>query len=172
MPRVTLLTGGARSGKSTRALELAAPYARKAFVATAEPFDDELRERIARHRAERDASYTTVEEPLDPAAAVRALAGSVDVAVVDCLTVWVANLLHHRGADRETYEELEALVALAASPPVDLILVSNEVGMGIVPADAVSRRYRDLLGAVNRRVAAVADDVTLMVSGLPLSLKR
>lgn len=171
MPRVTLLTGGARSGKSTRALELAMPYARRGFVATAEAFDDEMRERIARHRQERAGEFVTVEEPLDVAGAIGGLAGSVDVAVVDCLTVWLGNQMHHRGADLSVYRDVEALLALIESPPCDLILVTNEVGLGIVPGDPLSRRYRDLIGALNRRVAALADEVVMMISGLPLVLK-
>jgi adenosylcobinamide kinase/adenosylcobinamide-phosphate guanylyltransferase len=169
--KVTLLTGGARSGKSTHALTLAAPYARRAFIATAEAFDDELRRRIERHREERGSGYVTVEEPLDVAGALRGLRGKADVAVVDCLTVWLGNLMHHRGADREEYAEIDEVLRMLADPPCDLVLVSNEVGMGIIPGDALTRRYRDLLGLLNRRVAAEADEVYLLVSGLPLRIK-
>lgn len=171
MARVILLTGGARSGKSRYALTLASTYDRRGFVATAEAFDADMSDRIARHKEERGEAYRTVEEPLDVAGALRGLQGRVDVVVVDCLTVWLGNLMHHLGADLEVFGPVEDLIALVEAPPCDLILVTNEVGMGIIPGDAVTRRYRDLLGRLNQRLAECADEVILLVSGLPLRLK-
>ncbi|MBI4560269.1 MAG: bifunctional adenosylcobinamide kinase/adenosylcobinamide-phosphate guanylyltransferase [Candidatus Hydrogenedentes bacterium] len=171
MSNVTLITGGARSGKSMHALRLTEPYARKAFIATAEACDEEMRDRIARHRKDRGPGFLTIEEPLDLAGALRGLAGRADVAVVDCLTVWLANVIHYRGADRPDYEEISHLLEALASPPCDVILVTNEVGMGIVPADAMTRHYRDLAGNVNQRVAARADKVIFTVSGIPVTIK-
>ena len=171
MSTITLLTGGARSGKSAHSLVLAQPYARRAFVATAEAFDEEMRVRIERHQEERAGEYLTVEAPVHLAEAIIGLAGQVDVAIVDCLTVWQANLMYHRGAEAESYEEVESLLQLLASPPFDLILVTNEVGLGIVPENALARRYRDLLGRLNQQVAARADTVIFMVSGLPMVIK-
>ncbi|MBI5095848.1 MAG: bifunctional adenosylcobinamide kinase/adenosylcobinamide-phosphate guanylyltransferase [Candidatus Hydrogenedentes bacterium] len=171
MSTVTLLTGGGRSGKSTHALRLAEPYARKAFIATAEACDDEMHDRIARHRDERDPRFVTIEEPVDLAGAIRGLNGRADVAIVDCLTVWLANVMHYRGYDQSGYAEIDDFIAALASPPCDLIVVTNEVGMGIIPMDPMTRRYRDFAGTVNQRVAASADTVILMVSGIPVTIK-
>jgi adenosylcobinamide kinase/adenosylcobinamide-phosphate guanylyltransferase len=172
MPCVTLLTGGGRSGKSAHALRLAAPFPRRAFIATAEAFDDEMRARIARHREEREERFVTIEEPLDLAGAIRGLAGRADVVIVDCLTVWLGNLMHHRGADSPEYREIDELLAALSSPPCEILLVTNEVGMGIIPIDAMTRRYRDLAGIINQRTAACADRVILMVSGIPVIIKQ
>ena len=173
MKRVTLVTGGARSGKSRHALSLMAPYGKRAFIATAEAMDEEMCERIANHQAERDDSYLTVEAPVRLADAIRGLPGEVEAAIVDCLTVWMGNLMHHLEDDdaaiqRETAELLEAL----RDPPVDIVLVTNELGMGIVPDNPMSRRFRDLAGWLNQDVAAVADTVTFVVSGMPMNLKE
>ena len=174
---ITLVTGGSRSGKSRRALELAAPYARKALIATAEPVDEEMRRRIAAHREERDASFETIEEPRDLASALERLPAGIEVAVIDCLTVWLGNLMHQAAADSdlaspETFPEIAAFLArLDDPPPCDLIVVTNEVGMGLVPTSAMGRAYRDLAGGVNQQVAARARRVILMVSGVPFEGK-
>jgi len=170
--KVLLVTGGGRSGKSRYALERASAYPRKGFVATAEAFDDEMRLRIAKHQAERGDAFRTVESPVALAAGIRSLAGEADVVVVDCLTVWLGNLMHKNpGTFDGTPGELERLLELLADPPMDVILVTNEVGLGIIPGDALSREYRDQAGIMNQRVAAVAGEVVLVVCGLPLTLK-
>jgi adenosylcobinamide kinase/adenosylcobinamide-phosphate guanylyltransferase len=167
-----MLTGGARSGKSRRALELArARDGRKAFIATAEVTDEEMRARIERHKLERGPDFDTVEAPLDLAGALRTLPPDTAVAVVDCLTVWVGNLMHHRGAEAEEYAEIGEFLAAIEAPPCDLIVVTNELGMSIIPANAMARRFRDLAGRLNQEVARRADRAVLMVSGLPLQLK-
>jgi adenosylcobinamide kinase / adenosylcobinamide-phosphate guanylyltransferase len=172
MSTVTLLTGGARSGKSRRALELAREYSgKKAFIATAELVDDELRARIERHQAERGGDFATVEEPLDLAGALRALPADTSVAVIDCMTVWLGNLMHHNGEELEPYPEVADFIAAIESPPCDLLIVTNELGMGIIPANPMARRFRDIAGRLNQKLAARADRVLLMVSGLPLTLK-
>ena len=136
------------------------------------PTDAELRTRIARHRAERPSGWTTVEEPLDVVAACRGLARQVDLIVVDCLTVWVSNLLM-RGRDDDAVAAAAAdLAKLMEERLASLILVSNEVGEGVHPSTAIGLRFRDALGAVNQRVAAAADRVTLMVAGIPVEIKR
>jgi adenosylcobinamide kinase/adenosylcobinamide-phosphate guanylyltransferase len=170
MKKITLVTGGGRSGKSSFALAAAAAHAPAAFVATAQPLDREMQERIARHRQERPASIFTIEEPLDLAAALEKLPPGTAVAVIDCLAVWLGNLMHARPGAEEA--AIDRFVGALERPPCGLIVVTNEVGMGIVPASEPSRRYRDLLGALNQRVAAIAREVVLMVSGLPLYLKR
>lgn len=164
--RVSLILGGARSGKSARALELAdGPV--KMFVATAEALDDEMTARIAAHRAERGAEWTLVEEPLELAPVLAAAPADAAV-VVDCLTLWLSNLMHH-GRDPEA--EGERLAAALGETPARVILVSNEVGLGLVPADALSRAFRDAQGRLNRRIAEAADHVEFVAAGLPLTLK-
>lgn len=164
---ITFVTGGARSGKSRYALDLAAGYARPAFIATAEPFDDEMRDRIRRHREEREARWFTIEEPVDLAGALRRLPPETEVAVVDCLTVWLGNLLHRGGEMDEIEAFLEALVEV----PCPIVVVSNEVGFGGIAMSPLAREFTDRLGRLNQEVAARADRAVLIVSGLPLFLK-
>jgi adenosylcobinamide kinase / adenosylcobinamide-phosphate guanylyltransferase len=171
LSKVTLLTGGCRSGKSRKALEVASAFTHKAFIATAEPIDEEMDARIAAHRRERGDGFITVEEPVDLAGAIRALPDRIEVAIVDCLTVWLGNLMYRVQdlGEREAFvsEFIDALKA----PPCDIVIVTNEVGMGIVPSDALSREYRDLAGGLNQKVAVAAGRVIFMVSGLPIVLK-
>lgn len=166
-----LILGGARSGKSALALRRAAQAGRAvAWIATAEAKDAEMAARIARHRAERPAHWRTVEEPLRLAAVLRRLASPESCVVVDCLTLWLSNLLLAADApllERETAALLEALPAL----PGDVILVANEVGLGIVPENALARRFRDEAGRLNQAVAAVCERITFVAAGLPLVLK-
>lgn len=171
MSRVVLVTGGARSGKSRYALDEAARATKRAFIATAECTDDEMRRRISLHQAKRGKAYLTIEEPLELSAALRRIPADTEVAVVDCLTVWLGNLMHHRADARDDYAEVRAFLSAIETPPCDLIVVSNEVGMGIVPKTAMGRRFRDLSGQVNQAVAAVADKVVFMVSGIPILAK-
>ena len=173
MSRVTLVTGGARSGKSRHALARMEPYARRAFVATAEAIDEEMRDRIARHQAERADSFITVEAPIHLGEAIRSLPEGVEAAVVDCLTVWLGNLVHHFGEDEERLgAQVESLLEAVKKPPCDLVVVTNELGLGIVPDNELARRFRDLAGWLNQDMAALADEVVLVVSSLPLYLKR
>ena len=164
---VTLVLGGARSGKSAHAESLVArPGA--VYVATAEAIDDEMGERIARHRARRGAGWTTVEAPLDLGAALRAPPSDASGILVDCLTVWLGNLMHAgRDIDREAGSLLESL----AVPPVPVVLVANEVGLGVVPDNPMARAFRDHAGRLNQALAARADRVVLVTAGIPLVLK-
>jgi adenosylcobinamide kinase/adenosylcobinamide-phosphate guanylyltransferase len=167
---LVLLLGGARSGKSALAVDLARRWDGPVTVlATGEAADEEMAERIRLHRAERPAGWTTVEEPLDLGGA---LAGVEDGAavVIDCLSLWVANLLGRGDSDAEVAAAAgEVAVAAAARRPLT-VAVSNEVGLGIVPATPLGRRYRDLLGRVNALWAAAADDAVLVIAGRPLRL--
>lgn len=160
---LTVVLGGARSGKSALAVAAAEAQARPVvFVATGEAGDDEMAERIAAHRADRPVGWSTVEEPVDLARAVgRCPAGAF--VIVDCLTLWVANVLDRDG--EEVVAEAAAVAALCARRPAPVVVVSNEVGSGIVPADPATRRYRDLLGRVNCTFAAAADQAVLAVAG-------
>ncbi|MEM6972384.1 MAG: bifunctional adenosylcobinamide kinase/adenosylcobinamide-phosphate guanylyltransferase [Pseudomonadota bacterium] len=168
MGHLTLVLGGARSGKSAHALALAAasPGARL-FVATGEAFDDEMAERIARHKAERGPEWALAEAPLDPAVAIAPLAAT-DVAVIDCLTLWLSNLMHHK---RDCDDATDVLLGAAASGSGRIIMVSNEIGMGLAPMNALGRAFRDAQGRLNQRVAAAADRVEFVAAGLPLVLK-
>lgn len=165
--RITLVLGGARSGKSRFAETLAAPYqGPKTYIATAEDFDDEMRARIARHRADRaSAGWTSVEAPLDP---VSALARAEGFVLIDCVTVWLGNLMHH---GKDIAKSIDALCAALRHAESRTVLVSNEVGLSIVPENAMARRFRDEQGFANQRLAEVADEVFFVAAGLPLKLK-
>lgn len=158
----TLLTGGVKSGKSSRALVLASEFAKPwRFLATATAFDDEMRDRIARHKAERGPDWETVEEAIDIDRAVR------ERMVLDCIPLWLNNLFF---AGRE--DEWQAILdRFIAALPRDIVIVTNETGMGVIPADPLSRRYGIALGLANARLAAAADRVELLVAGLPLRVK-
>lgn len=167
---VTLVLGGARSGKSgfaQKAAETAAGAGRPVMIATGQAFDDEMAERIARHRADRDESWTTVEAPLELAAAIAALPADA-VAVVDCLTLWLSNQML---TEQDLETACAALVATVAACPARLWLVSNEVGLGIVPETPLGRRFRDEAGRLNQRLAATVDEVYFVAAGLPLKMK-
>ena len=168
---LVLLIGGARSGKSRLAVDLAARRRRPVVVVvTAEARDEEMAERIRRHQRERPAQWTTVEEPLDLEGAVAA-APAESLVVVDCLTLWVANLLGRELPDDEVEARARRVAALAAARAGGTIAVSNEVGSGLVPANPLGRRYRDVLGRVNAVWAEAADRVGFVAAGrlLPLS---
>jgi adenosylcobinamide kinase/adenosylcobinamide-phosphate guanylyltransferase len=181
--RLILLLGGARSGKSALAERLAARLAGAGdvlYVATAQAGDDEMRARIAEHRRRRPASWRTLEAPLDLAASIRQHAAGASVVLVDCLTVWTSNLMLREAGDSETLApaqesailtHLADLLAACRSTSATCLLISNEVGLGLVPPYPLGRAYRDLLGRVNQRAAADADEVYLLVAGIPVDLK-
>ncbi|MFQ5521820.1 MAG: bifunctional adenosylcobinamide kinase/adenosylcobinamide-phosphate guanylyltransferase, partial [Candidatus Methylomirabilia bacterium] len=133
--------------------------------------DEEMARRIQRHQAERPPEWLTVEEPLELIGILRRLVGRVEVVIVDCLTLWVANRLEQEPSDEPILAEAYDLAKFLAERPYHLILVSNEVGLAVHPETATGLRFRDLLGVVNQQVAAVADQVVLMVAGLPVGLK-
>jgi adenosyl cobinamide kinase/adenosyl cobinamide phosphate guanylyltransferase len=168
---LTVLLGGARAGKSAAALELAARWdGEVVFLATAEARDHEMAERIARHRAERPQAWTTVEEPLELAAALRGL--DSQLVIVDCLTLWVANLLGRGEGAEAILAQGEAVAAAAADRAAPVVAVTNEVGLGIVPDTPLGRAYRDLLGGVNRAFVERAERAALVVAGRLLPLER
>ena len=169
---VTLVLGGVRSGKSRYAQQLAEQSRPVVFVATARITDDEMRAKIARHREDRPKEWVTVEEPLELSKALAEHELESEVIVVDCLTIFAANLLEAEGENNAAIKRrLDELYGALRRVQRNVVLVSNEVGSGVVPAYPLGRRYRDLLGEINQRVAAIADDVVLMVAGLPLALK-
>jgi adenosylcobinamide kinase / adenosylcobinamide-phosphate guanylyltransferase len=174
---LTLILGGARSGKSKLAQRLAATAGRVAYIATAVVGDDpEMAGRIARHRSDRPHFWPTIEESLALASAVERASKDVDTVLVDCLTIWLSNLSweHRDSPPRElealTHREIERIAAVARQCRV--ILVSNELGSGTVPEAAVTRAFRDVHGILNQSAAEAADEVILTVAGLPLYLKR
>ena len=169
----TLILGGARSGKTAHALKLvdaiaAAQGLQKIYVATAQAFDGEMEDRIARHKAERGPEWQAIEEPLDLAGVIRAQARPDRVLLVDCLTLWLSNQLF---AEADLDAERAAVVAAVAEAEGPIVLVSNEVGLSIVPENALARRFRDEAGFTNQAVAQAADSVIFVAAGLPLTLK-
>ena len=165
-----LVLGGARSGKTGFAEKLAMRAGKRAvYLATAQALDDEMRDRVAAHRQQRGAHFDTVEEPLALSAALRKAARTHDVILVDCLTLWITNLLV---ADRNVADAVDGLLeALQAISDTQVILVSNEVGLGIVPDNAMARMFRDLAGSAHQRLAEICDDAFFVVAGLPMVLK-
>jgi adenosylcobinamide kinase / adenosylcobinamide-phosphate guanylyltransferase len=169
LPRLTLVLGGARSGKSRYAESLIEAASSAAlYLATAEALDDEMRQRIARHRARRGAGWTTIEEPLALAAALGAAARSGRPVLVDCLTLWLSNvMLEGRDADGE----IDALLAALPQLESPVVMVANEVGLGLVPETRLGREFRDHAGRLNQGVAARADRALFIAAGMPLVLK-
>ena len=164
-----LVIGGARSGKSGYAQSrIEALPGRLAFIATAEAGDAEMAERIARHQAERGPRWTAYEAPLDLPTAILAAAATADAILVDCLTLWLSNLMLH---ERDLDSEARALEQALRQCSVPLAVVTNEVGQGIVPMNALARRFRDEAGRLNQHMAKVATEVVLVTAGLPLTLK-
>jgi adenosylcobinamide kinase / adenosylcobinamide-phosphate guanylyltransferase len=169
---VTLVLGGVRSGKSHYAQQLGEHAGQVVFVATAVPGDDEMRRKVDRHRNSRPPHWQTIEEPLKLAETVASHESACDLMIIDCLTFFAANLLDAWGEDHTAIDRsVEALCAALQSPACSVVVVSNEVGSGVVPEYPSGRRFRDLLGEMNQSVAAVASDVVLLVAGLRLVLK-
>ncbi len=174
---MTLILGGARSGKSRFAQELAARLRKRVlFVATCEPLDEEMNARIKAHQRSRPRNWKTLETPTDVAKAMKGKIGDAEVVIIDCLTLLVSNLMGTEEPDSETLEkrvtdELENLVTFVRTSKAHFIIVSNEVGLGLVPPYPAGRVYRDALGMANQMLASNADEVYFMVAGIPISLK-
>jgi adenosylcobinamide kinase / adenosylcobinamide-phosphate guanylyltransferase len=165
---MTLLLGGARSGKSALAVEIGRRHeGAVTFIATSPPIDGDLRDRIARHRAARPA-WPTIEEPVDLCGALASAGG--DLAIVDCLTLWVNNLQQRGDGDDEVEAAAADAAAVASGRGAPTIVITNEVGLGVHPPTELGRRYRDLLGRVNQRWAAAADTALLLVAGRAIPL--
>jgi len=168
---ILLITGGARSGKSRYAEARAASLgSRRLYIATAEAGDEEMAQRIAAHRKRRGEAWTTVEEPVRLTETLLEARHCADCALVDCLTLWLSNLLFHH--EKNIEEKIEALAQALPRLDFSVVLVTNEVGAGIVPDNPLARRFRDLAGWTNQRLAAVADEVVLMVAGIPMIVKK
>lgn len=167
MKETTLVIGGCKSGKSRHALELAEGYGlRKIFMATCIPVDDEMRERVARHKAERDGQWQTLDVPTDLPEAISEHGRDGNVILVDCLTLWITNLLLQPAKSGPVADRVAELVTALARATCPVVLVSNEVGAGIVPENRLARQFRDEAGIANQNVAAVVDRVVWMVAGI------
>lgn len=167
--RTLLVLGGARSGKSSYALQRAeATDGPHVFIATAEIFDDEMHDRIARHREERGPHWTTVEAPLDIINAILARRGQGGVLLIDCLTLWTSNLML---AKHDIEQATQALCDALSGHDAHVILVANEVGLGIVPENRLARAFRDAAGRMNQAIARTVDEVIFVAAGLPMQLK-
>lgn len=171
MGEITFILGGARSGKSRHALDLARVAGKPTtFIATARPDDREMARRIARHKKERPTGWTTVEAPLSPSAAVRRLSPRAGTVIVDCLTLLISNHLLET-SDAALDREIGALLSALKKIKADALVVSNEVGLGVVPGNALARRFRDAAGRVHQRMAREASRVIFMVAGIPWRVK-
>lgn len=169
---VTLVLGGARSGKSRYAQSLASAFQRVVFIATARRSDAEMRARIAQHRRERPSAWKTLEVPTGLDRVLREKCSGADLLLIDCLTQYVATVMdHQRGKGDEVKSELQNFCEAVRATKASVVIVSNEVGSGVVPSYRSGREYRDLLGEFNQQLALIADRVILMVAGLPLTVK-
>lgn len=170
--QIILVTGGARSGKSKYAEQRAGELGdRRLYVATAEANDDEMTQRIMEHKKRRGDAWATIEEPVELSSALLAQRGRTDCILVDCVTLWLSNLVLHRDgtfAGKKVEELLETLPRL----DFHVVLVTNEIGWGIVPDNALARQFRDLAGWANQRIAAAANEVVLTVVGIPMTVKK
>lgn len=179
MTGTLLVLGGARSGKSAYAQRHCEALGKRlVYIATAQAGDDEMAERIARHRAERGHMWSTLEEPLDLCGAISEAAQRADAVLVDCLTLWLSNLMlanqmqaNHMQGRHDLLAARKALTLQVEQTRVPIVLIANEVGMGIVPDNALARRFRDEAGWLNQEVAAAAKEVVMVVAGLPMRLK-
>ena len=170
-PKILVL-GGCRSGKSGHALQLAASLgAKRLFIATCVPRDKEMQMRVDCHRQDRDDTWETLEVPVDLVAAIRSQTPSTEVVLVDCLTLWLNNLLMENDDVEWIREQIAALAAAVQAAPFPIVLVSNEVGTGIVPENRLARQYRDLAGWTNQAMAAACDRVVWTVAGIPVPIK-
>ncbi len=169
MSRRTLILGGARSGKSRYAETLATAHlGQRVYIATAEAGDDEMKERVATHRLRRGGGWVTIEEPIRVLEILKRRDDPQSFMLFDCLTLWISNLMH---VNLDVRAEVEALAGILPSLAARIVIVSNEVGLGIVPDNPLARRFRDEAGFANQRLAAACDEVVFMVSGLPWTLK-
>jgi adenosylcobinamide kinase/adenosylcobinamide-phosphate guanylyltransferase len=170
--KLILITGGCRSGKSRYALDYANQhFSKKMYLATCQALDEEMVRRVEEHKKLRGPEWLTIEEPIEIADQMKRYGNGVEVILLDCLTLWLSNLLLKGDNDSKIMEETDRLIQTLRERRTSVIIVSNEVGMGIVPVDPLSRRFRDLSGMANQRIAGEADEVIFMVSGMSLFLK-
>jgi adenosylcobinamide kinase/adenosylcobinamide-phosphate guanylyltransferase len=172
--RITLITGPVRSGKTRLAIQWAAAFPPpRAYIATAPAMDEEMAERIHRHQQDRGEAFQTLEEPLALASLLQKIPGQFSILIIDCLTLWMSNLLGHgEGAAADFTGQVHTFLQLIKTYPDPLLLIGNEVGWGIVPENPLARRYRDEIGRLHQEIGRMADQVILMVAGIPLVIKK
>ncbi len=171
MSKITLILGGARSGKSTYAIALAKKYKKVAFVATCQALDKEMAERIELHRKTRPQNWKTFEESKDIASLLMKIENGFDCIIIDCLTLLVSNLILSGIKEKQILEKINAMLANLRKKKAKTIIVSNEVGLGIVPKNKLARNFRDIAGKINQIIAQESDTVFFMVAGIPMQLK-
>jgi len=172
MGKIIFILGGARSGKSSYAIKLAKQFKRKVvFIATAVSPDEEMKKRISLHKISRSRYWKLIEEGKDIHSVLISLKDKYETILIDCLGLWISNLLVENLTDKKIEEEISRLIKVISKLNVKIILVSNEVGSGIVPDNLLARRFRDLLGHANQMMAEYADEVIFMQSGIPLKIK-
>ncbi|MFH0738664.1 MAG: bifunctional adenosylcobinamide kinase/adenosylcobinamide-phosphate guanylyltransferase [Candidatus Omnitrophota bacterium] len=171
MDKIILILGGARSGKSTYALGLAKKHKKVAFIATCQGLDKEMRERIRLHKETRPLHWQTFEEKKELAPLLMKIGNSFDCILIDCLTLLISNLILSGDNEAQVRKKIRAMLAALRKKKARVILVSNEVGLGLVPANKLGREFRDIAGKVNQMVAGEADEVFFTLSGLPLKVK-
>ncbi len=171
--KITLITGGIRSGKSRYALSLTQKMnGQKIFIATAQAFDESMSVKIKKHQEERGEGFTTIEEPIYLAKAMSALHQESDVILIDCLTLWVNNLLYYFKEDTgKIRQQFDLFLDVLANPPRQIVIVTNEIGLGVTPENELTRKFIDELGFINQRVAQLSDEVIMMIAGLPQFIK-
>jgi adenosylcobinamide kinase/adenosylcobinamide-phosphate guanylyltransferase len=170
--RLIFITGGTRSGKSRFALDYAnRHFSKRLYLATCEVLDEEIAERVENHKKMRGPEWKTVEEPIEIIDKINEYGDRVEAILLDCITLWLSNLLMRQNSDVKIMDELDRFIKTIKQNQTSFIIVSNEVGMGIVPADSLGRRFRDLQGMANQKIAEAAETVILIVSGIPMILK-
>lgn len=170
--RLIFITGGARSGKSRFALDYAnRHFSKKLYLATSGVLDEEMAQRVENHKKMRGPEWKTVEEPIGIIDKINEYGDKVEVILLDCITLWLSNLLMRQISDAKIMNEVDRFIKTIKQNQTSFIIVSNEVGMGIVPTDSLGRRFRDLQGMANQKIAEVAETVVLMISGIPMFLK-
>jgi len=172
MKKTILVTGGCRSGKSRFALDYANHrFKNRLYLATGQALDEEMKERIKEHQRQRGQDWRTVEEPLNIAMAIDHEAATAGVILIDCITMWISNMLFQNMPEEEIIHSTGTLAERIQKSPCSFVLVTNEVGAGIVPENRLARRFRDLSGMVNQKLAACADEVYWLVAGIPIKIK-
>jgi adenosylcobinamide kinase / adenosylcobinamide-phosphate guanylyltransferase len=168
--KIIFITGGARSGKSSFAMAEASKInGKKAYIATAEALDEEMRQRIENHKRQRGNDWVTYEEPLKIAEVIKEIEGKYSVILIDCLTLWLSNLFMN---NKKIEREIESFCYSLSTVHCPLFIVSNEVGMGIVPDNELSRKFRDMAGLLNQKIASTSDEVYMVVAGIPVKIKE
>ncbi len=172
MKKITLILGGARSGKSSYALSLAQRYKKVAFIATCQGKDKEMRKRIKLHKETRPKHWATFEEPKDLVKLLGKIKNNFDCIIIDCLTLLVSNFILSNNTQKQIFKIMEELLLVLSGKKARIIFVSNEVGLGLVPINKLGREFRDVAGKVNQIVASKANEVLFMVAGLPMNIKE